>query len=226
MALNQRIVLACDRCHAVSNDHCVVNFLHLKWMQNYKNTRDHQHQPILACFKQAMNQIAIMVVAIDGQVQFISQRTEHLFSQYSLPYSGQTLPDPLYQWFQQQIAQLAANGDDLSFSSPLHIEQAEQQLTIRLISGSAQEHYFLLMEERMLPSLSISALELIGLTKREAEALFWVAKDKSNAEIAKLLNCQEGTVRKHLENMRQKLGVQTRTAAVMVALERTALLRV
>ena len=68
-------------------------------------------------------------------------------------------------------------------------------------------------------------LELLGLTKREAEVLFWVAKDKSNAAIAKILNCRKGTVRKHLEHIHRKLGVQTRTAAVMVALERLGLLK-
>jgi DNA-binding CsgD family transcriptional regulator len=79
------------------------------------------------------------------------------------------------------------------------------------------------LEERELQSFSISALELLGLTQREAEVLFWVAKDKSNVGIAKVLGCCEGTVRKHLEHIHTKLGVQTRTAAVMVALERLGL---
>jgi DNA-binding CsgD family transcriptional regulator len=81
------------------------------------------------------------------------------------------------------------------------------------------------LEERELQSFSISALELLGLTKREAEVLFWVAKDKSNAGIARVLGCCEGTVRKHLENIYKKLDVQTRTAAVMVALEKLGLLK-
>jgi len=83
----------------------------------------------------------------------------------------------------------------------------------------------LLVEEEQLQSFSISSLELLGLTQREAEVLFWVAKDKSNAGIAKVLGCSEGTVRKHLEHLYQKLGVQTRTGAVMVALEKLGLLR-
>jgi DNA-binding CsgD family transcriptional regulator len=81
------------------------------------------------------------------------------------------------------------------------------------------------LEEQELPSFSISALELIGLTKREAEVLFWVAQDKGNAAIAKVLDCSKGTVRKHLEHIHRKLGVQTRTAAVMVALEKLGLLK-
>jgi DNA-binding CsgD family transcriptional regulator len=63
------------------------------------------------------------------------------------------------------------------------------------------------------------------VTRREAEVLFWISKDKSNVNIAKLLVCSEGTVRKHLENIYKKLGVQTRIGAVMFALERLGLLK-
>jgi DNA-binding CsgD family transcriptional regulator len=80
-------------------------------------------------------------------------------------------------------------------------------------------------EEPELNSFSIAALELLGLTKREAEVLFWVAQDQSNAAIAKVLGCRQGTVRKHLEHIHRKLGVQTRTAAVIVALEKLGLLK-
>jgi DNA-binding CsgD family transcriptional regulator len=62
------------------------------------------------------------------------------------------------------------------------------------------------------PDESIRAL---GLTKREFEVLCWLAKDKSNGEIARLLKCSLSTVKKHLEHIYEKLDVQTRTAAVM-----------
>jgi DNA-binding CsgD family transcriptional regulator len=51
----------------------------------------------------------------------------------------------------------------------------------------------------------MDGLELLGLTKREAEVLFWIAKDQSNAQIALVLGCSEGTVRKHLEQLHCKL---------------------
>jgi DNA-binding CsgD family transcriptional regulator len=52
------------------------------------------------------------------------------------------------------------------------------------------------------------------LTPREREVLAWVARGKTNAEIAGVLWLAPGTVRKHLENVYAKLGVSTRTAAV------------
>ena len=54
----------------------------------------------------------------------------------------------------------------------------------------------------------------VPLTAREREVLAWVARGKTNAEIAHLLWLAPSTVRKHLENVYAKLGVSTRTAAV------------
>lgn len=52
------------------------------------------------------------------------------------------------------------------------------------------------------------------LTERETEVLRWVARGKSNAEIATLLFVSPHTVRKHLEHVYEKLRVHSRTAAV------------
>ncbi len=223
---NQSILSTGDHCDSPTSDRCVVYLLRRQRIRSRRNTHNiSQSHSIPASLKPLMDQVAMMVVTIAGQVQFISQEAEHLLAQYSLFCTSQRLPDCLYQWFQHQIAQLSDNGNDPSLSSPLHLEQTGRQLMIRFLSDSFQGSYLLLLEERQLPSLSVSDLELIGLTKREAEILFWVAKDKSNADIARLVNCREGTVRKHLENLHRKLGVQTRTAAVMVALERLGFLQ-
>ncbi len=56
-----------------------------------------------------------------------------------------------------------------------------------------------------------------GLTPREAEVLGWVARGKTNAEIGAALFISPQTVRKHLENIFEKLGVRTRTAAAAFA---------
>ncbi len=123
-----------------------------------------------------------------------------------------------------QILQLPFNGDNLSPFPYFCIEQSRQKIIVRPIVSQFDRQYLLISEEQKLQSFSVSGLELLGLTKREAEVLFWVAKDKSNAAIAKVIGCSEGTVRKHLENLYEKLNVQTRTGAVMVVLEKLGLL--
>jgi DNA-binding CsgD family transcriptional regulator len=52
------------------------------------------------------------------------------------------------------------------------------------------------------------------LTPREREILAWVARGKTNYEIAATLYVSPGTIRKHLDNIYAKLEVPNRTAAV------------
>jgi DNA-binding CsgD family transcriptional regulator len=54
-----------------------------------------------------------------------------------------------------------------------------------------------------------------SLTPRQTELLRLVAAGRSTAQIAELLSLSPGTVRKHLENIFERLGVTSRTAAVM-----------
>jgi DNA-binding NarL/FixJ family response regulator len=63
-------------------------------------------------------------------------------------------------------------------------------------------------------------LESLGLTPREAEVLFWVARGKTNDEIGTVLGIGLTTVKKHLESTYSKLGVENRTTAAAMALER------
>jgi DNA-binding NarL/FixJ family response regulator len=59
----------------------------------------------------------------------------------------------------------------------------------------------------------------LGLTPRAAEALLWVAQGKTNSDIATILGISESTVKKHVQEMFEKLGVETRGAATVRALE-------
>jgi DNA-binding CsgD family transcriptional regulator len=55
------------------------------------------------------------------------------------------------------------------------------------------------------------------LTPRQRELLRLVAEGHTNAQIGRCLGLSEGTVRKHLENIFARLGVSSRTAAVIRA---------
>ena len=60
----------------------------------------------------------------------------------------------------------------------------------------------------------------VPLTPRETEVLSLVAKGLSNAEVAERIGRAEGTVKVHLKNILQKLGVDDRTDAVTTAMRR------
>jgi DNA-binding NarL/FixJ family response regulator len=59
----------------------------------------------------------------------------------------------------------------------------------------------------------------LGLTPRVAETLLWLAQGKTNGEIATILGNSESTVKKHVLEIFETLGVETRTAASLRALE-------
>jgi DNA-binding NarL/FixJ family response regulator len=66
---------------------------------------------------------------------------------------------------------------------------------------------------------SSEPLLTLGLTPRAAEALLWLAQGKTNSDIASILGVTESTVKKHVQEMFEKLGVETRGAAAVRALE-------
>jgi DNA-binding NarL/FixJ family response regulator len=57
-----------------------------------------------------------------------------------------------------------------------------------------------------------------SLTDRERQILQVLATGANNRQIARQLHIAEGTVRKHLEHAYAKLGVSTRTAALVKVL--------
>ena len=58
-----------------------------------------------------------------------------------------------------------------------------------------------------------------ALTPRETEVIRLMAGGYSNREISQALNKSEGTIKNHVSNILQKLGVRDRTRAVLKAIE-------
>jgi len=82
---------------------------------------------------------------------------------------------------------------------------APDEILLRLIDGDAASDELALQQK-------------FELTLRESEVLKWIARGKSNRDIADILNLSPRTVNKHLDNIYAKLGVENRTAAAALAL--------
>ena len=67
-----------------------------------------------------------------------------------------------------------------------------------------------------------SALDSLGLTRRETEVLTWIAQGKTNYEIGVILSACTGTICKHVQRILVKLSVENRTAAAAIALAKLA----
>jgi DNA-binding CsgD family transcriptional regulator len=105
-----------------------------------------------------------------------------------------------------------------SLPEPLVLDRLGQRLVMRFFADHAEDRHLLLLEKQTLP-FSEETLKALGLTRREAELLVWIARGKTNNEIAALLYISPRTVKKHLEHICQKLEVESRTEAVSRALE-------
>jgi DNA-binding NarL/FixJ family response regulator len=113
-------------------------------------------------------------------------------------------------------------GADDYLSKPVGHEELLAAISARLerkrtFDEQAREQ---LANVQFAPDFSSSApLEKLGLTPREAEVLLWVAQGKSNADIAIIAGASEKTVKNHLTHVFEKLGVESRNAATVRALE-------
>jgi len=127
------------------------------------------------------------------------------------------LPEPLTSWVRDQLSRRVDKL--LTPRAPFVTERDGSLLVVRLLEARGQT--LLVFEERRTAPVSWRDVAPLGLTRREAEVLSWVAEGKTNSEIAIILGLSVATVRHHVERILQKLGVETRTAAAALALQST-----
>lgn len=93
----------------------------------------------------------------------------------------------------------------------------EPALSVRNMGRATLGETMLLLELQREGHAAASRLAHAALTPRETEVLSWLAKGKTNRDIADILGLSHRTVNKHLEHIFEKLGVETRAAAAALA---------
>lgn len=159
----------------------------------------------------------VIVCTGEGDVQHITPLARRYVSEYFGVSQAldRHLPEELLRWATHHIAQLS-NDDIPAPRLPLVVDKPNKRLVVRLLSNSGAT--LLLLEEEIIAP-DASALQSLGLTRREAEVLGWVAQGKTNSDIGSILSLNPSTIKKHLEHIFLKLGVETRTAAAALAFE-------
>ncbi len=92
--------------------------------------------------------------------------------------------------------------------------RAELQLAIDWLRGRLS---ITTADERASPAGLAAGLESVAthtITAREREVLALMARGQTNAQIARALGIQEGTVKYHVKNLLRKLGARSRADAV------------
>ena len=73
--------------------------------------------------------------------------------------------------------------------------------------------WLIVMRETSEDAVLLAMADSFKLTAREVEVLYWVVKGDVNRDFGDILGTSPATVKKHLERIHVKLGVETRTAA-------------
>ena len=158
------------------------------------------------------------VVDLDeaGRSHFVSPQTRALLARH---FDGKSrfvrghVPEELRSWLRQARSRDPDTGL-LPPCAPLVLDSEHGRLIIHL-HGNSNGSRLLLREEPN--SVSAKSLRSLGLTQRESEVLAWIAEGKTNVEIAVILGISHRTVKRHVEDILPKLGVETRIAAASVA---------
>ncbi len=205
-------------------DRLILNLLRPHLFQAYRNVQQYQQlQQDLSQLQQSLNYLGLVILDGEGQIQYVATQAAVWLERYfEKPTSSLQLPDHLWAWVKHQVANFTDKPDLQKACCPLRIEQAGKRLIIRLVVELLGERYLLLLEEQALSLLN--SLDLLGLSQRETEVLFWIMQGKENKAIATQLGIGKSTVRKHLESIYRKLGVQSRTEAIAQALKKLGVL--
>jgi len=166
----------------------------------------------------AFGYASITVRASDGRLMWQTALARELLAQY---FPGGTpgsnlAPEPVVQWLRRHLKEAEAQIEP----PRLMAELGARRLTFRLHQQTGDDDWLIVMREVSDAAVIESMSLAFKLTAREAEVLYWVVKGKINRDIADILGASPATVKKHLERVFAKLGVETRTAAAAMAMNR------
>ncbi len=171
----------------------------------------------------AFGHATLAVRSADGRILWQTPLARQLLLAHEAG-DGQLLGEAVLDWLQAQAVLHATGGSPQSLTLARHGRRLvfalhEASATSEGESGGDDE-WLIVMSE----SSDESTIEALGmafkLTAREAEVLYWVTQGKTNRDIGDILGTSPRTVHKHLEHVFGKLGVETRTAAAAMALQR------
>ena len=153
--------------------------------------------------------------ASDGRLMWQTPLARQLLHTYYGTSAPET-PPAILQWLRRHLADA-----ERQIEPPrLCAELGARRLSIGLHQQTGDDDWLIVMREVSDAAIIESMSLAFKLTAREAEVLYWVVKGKINRDIADIVGSSPGTVKKHLERVFAKLGVETRTSAAGMAMNR------
>lgn len=198
----------------------ILNLLRPHLLQAYRNAEVlTEALQEAAALRRAIEELhrGVIWLSASRKIRFMNDTARLWMSEYFGPgeIRGNRLPRELDVWVIRQRRVVETTGTIHSAVAPFSLDRAGKALRAWLVTTSGR--HLIVLEERR-TTIDPLSLEFLGLTRREAEVLSWMAQGKTNAEIGTILDTRPRTVEKHIERILDKLGVETRTGAVGVAL--------
>lgn len=160
----------------------------------------------------------MIVLTPDAEIKYVTDSAILLMQKYfgRSALRARKLPRKIDIWL-RRAQETRRDGDFHPPPTPVRTRSADAELRISLTFNSTTGEGILLVEEKI--HLSPDRIQTLGLTRREAEVLFWVAQGKTDWEVGILCGISPRTVQIHLARIYTKLGVENRTAATLKVLE-------
>lgn len=163
----------------------------------------------------AFGQATVAISLHDGALVWQTPLARRMLQEFFGTPEG-CAPQPLLNWLRGSVAARAAGNEAL----PFQIVRHAQRLIVTLSAQTEEGEWLLMLREESDAAQVERLMAVFKLTLREAEVLYWVAKGKTSRDIGEILGSSPRTVNKHLEHIFEKLGVETRTAAAAMAMEK------
>lgn len=175
----------------------------------------------------AFGYASITVRASDGRLMWQTPLARDLLARWFGPELAQRpglAPQAVRDWLGRYLQDAARQSAPPQEAPRLSLSAGALRLTVRLHRQTGDDdvggEWLIVMREES-DAAVIEAMSLsFKLTAREAEVLYWVVKGKINRDIADIVGASPATVKKHLERVFAKLGVETRTAAAAMTMNR------
>ncbi|HMM85307.1 MAG: response regulator transcription factor [Gammaproteobacteria bacterium] len=170
----------------------------------------------------AFGHATMVVRERDGRRVWQTALARRLMDEYFGQGDATHLPPEVIAWVARESLRRRAGAEPAT----LTVARGARRLTYALHEVGEEfggDGEWLLVLREADDAAMIGAMTLaFKLTAREAEVLYWVVRGKTNRDIGDILGCSAATVKKHLEHVFAKLGVETRTAAASLAISKVS----